>query len=106
MRTGASFGEDDGLGTDAAAGLEHVAAGRKSGVGMEEFGQCAGLILEPRIFFHIIPVDIRIFHGWSIILIGCAGMSRCPLCGGSVYSGISFHEANVYDVRHARGCVR
>lgn len=55
-------GELDCLGTHATARLEHDAAGRISGVRVEQIDQSAGLVPQALAFSRLIAVNVRLTH--------------------------------------------
>ena len=78
VRLRTAGGEDDGLGADAAAGLENAAAGGIGGVGMEEFFEGGGLVLQAQGFAWVVSMDVGSGH-----LKGSSGAGR----EGGVSSG-------------------
>jgi len=48
---------------DAAARLQHAAAGGIGGVGVQQFAKRGGLILKPQALRRSIAVDVRVVHG-------------------------------------------
>ena len=58
VRLGVAGGQGDRLGADAAAQLENMRPGGEVGVGVQEVGECTGLVVEALPFAGLVAVDV------------------------------------------------